>query len=137
RTACQARLCHSLARVAAKYQPVLRAGFVGTVERVRAATCRAHPPRPDNAALAARNGIETARGPIGARRLHRDRSVKLIFACVVSLCLLQPRQAIGYSVLAHESNVDALWDTHIRPLLLQKYPKASATQLQEARAYCY
>ncbi len=45
--------------------------------------------------------------------------------------------ADAYSVLAHESNVDALWASHIRPLLLARYPHTSADALLEARAYAY
>jgi hypothetical protein len=48
-----------------------------------------------------------------------------------------PRPASAYSVLAHESNIDALWTSHIRPLLREKYPRASAGDLDEARAYAY
>ena len=55
----------------------------------------------------------------------------------VAVLVLAPRGAGAYSVLAHESNIDALWDSHIRPLLLAKYPRTSATALLEARAYAY
>jgi hypothetical protein len=47
------------------------------------------------------------------------------------------RPANAYSVLAHESNIDALWASHIRPMLREKYPRASAADLNEARAYAY
>jgi hypothetical protein len=40
-------------------------------------------------------------------------------------------------VLAHESNIDALWDSHIRPVLLSKYPGTSAEALLVARAHAY
>jgi hypothetical protein len=59
-------------------------------------------------------------------------------ACLAVLVMvLAPRGAGAYSVLAHESNIDALWDSHIRPLLLAKYPGTSADRLREARAYAY
>jgi zinc dependent phospholipase C len=51
--------------------------------------------------------------------------------------LLLPRSAAGYSVLSHESSIDALWDSHIRPLLLAKYPGTTADALHDARAYAY
>jgi hypothetical protein len=58
--------------------------------------------------------------------------------CLVAVAMvLVPRGAAAYSVLAHESNIDALWDSHIRPVLLAKYPRASADALREARAYAY
>jgi Zinc dependent phospholipase C len=65
-------------------------------------------------------------------RLARAFAVLLIPAA-----LLAPRPADAYSVLAHESNIDALWASHIRPLLRQKYPRTSAADLEEARAYAY
>src|SRR4029077_16654623 len=45
--------------------------------------------------------------------------------------------ARAYSVLAHESNVDALWDTAIRPLLRHRFPRATPDELTAARAYAY
>jgi hypothetical protein len=63
--------------------------------------------------------------------------MKLVLAAVLSVLLAQAQPARAYSVLAHESSVDALWDSHIRPLLASKYPRATADQLRDARAYCY
>ena len=51
--------------------------------------------------------------------------------------LVSARPAGAYSVLAHESNIDALWAPQIRPLLLAKYPHTSSAALDEARAYAY
>lgn len=48
-----------------------------------------------------------------------------------------PRPAAAYSVLAHESNIDALWDARIRPLLLAMYPRTTPDALAAARAYAY
>ena len=64
---------------------------------------------------------------------------RMIAAAVVSLtlALLTPAPAEAYSVLAHESNIDALWDTGIRPLLHRRFPRASAADLTAARAYAY
>lgn len=57
---------------------------------------------------------------------------------VTVLCALSlPRRAEAYSVLAHEANVDALWDSTIAPLLLKRFPSASAEEIQAARAYAY
>jgi phosphatidylserine/phosphatidylglycerophosphate/cardiolipin synthase-like enzyme len=49
------------------------------------------------------------------------------------LCL--PRQAAAYSVLAHEANIDALWDPTIKTLLQARFLGATPEQLVEARAY--
>jgi hypothetical protein len=54
---------------------------------------------------------------------------------VVVLCL--PRPAAAYSVLAHEANIDALWDPTISTLLRARFPGATPEQLLEARAYAY
>lgn len=48
-----------------------------------------------------------------------------------------PVDGHAYSVLAHESNIDAQWDTGIRPLLVSRFPRASAADLANARAYAY
>jgi hypothetical protein len=56
---------------------------------------------------------------------------------VVTAMLLLPRDAAPYSVLAHESNIDILWESHIRPLLARRYPRATADDLRTARAYAY
>jgi hypothetical protein len=47
------------------------------------------------------------------------------------------RVCTGYSVLTHEQIVDLLWDEHIRPLLLKKYPDTTAEQLRQAHGYAY
>jgi Zinc dependent phospholipase C len=43
----------------------------------------------------------------------------------------------AYSVLTHEEIVDLLWTDEIRPLLLQRYPGLSETQITQAHAYAY
>jgi hypothetical protein len=52
------------------------------------------------------------------------------FLVAASLCS-------AYSALSHEAIVDSLWLSHIRPLLLKKYPQATPDELQEAHAYAY
>lgn len=56
----------------------------------------------------------------------------LVFA---GLCV--PRQATAYSVLAHEANIDALWDTTIKAMLQARFPEAAPGQLLDSRAYAY
>jgi hypothetical protein len=58
-------------------------------------------------------------------------------AVIIVAAVLAPRDARAYSVLAHQSNIDALWDAQIRPLLLAKYPRTSPDALLAARAYAY
>jgi len=43
----------------------------------------------------------------------------------------------GYSVLAHEAVVDALWDVNFKPMLLARFPNATPGQMKDAHAYAY
>lgn len=43
----------------------------------------------------------------------------------------------GYSILTHEAIIDAAWKDGIKPLLLERFPKASQEELLEAHAYVY
>jgi hypothetical protein len=65
------------------------------------------------------------------------RRSALVLVLVAAWLLIAARPAISYSVLAHESNIDALWDTQIRPLLLAKYPRTTNDAIRAARAYAY
>jgi hypothetical protein len=57
---------------------------------------------------------------------------------VVCLAVLgAARDAGAYSVLAHEANIDALWETSLRPLLARRYPRATRDELAQARAFAY
>src|SRR5262249_5452040 len=59
-------------------------------------------------------------------------------AVVVAVAIVGSAQPAGaYSVLAHESNIDAIWDAHIRPILAHRFPHATADELKEARAFAY
>jgi hypothetical protein len=49
--------------------------------------------------------------------------------------MVHPSQ--GYSVLAHEAIVDALWEVNFKPVLLARFPKATPEQLKEAHGYAY
>jgi hypothetical protein len=43
----------------------------------------------------------------------------------------------AYSVLTHEAVIDAAWSDAIQPLLLQRFPHATAEDLRLARSYAY
>jgi hypothetical protein len=60
-----------------------------------------------------------------------------VVAVMVAAGLFAPRPAAAYSVLAHEANIDALWDSAIAPMLRARFPAASREQIQEARGYAY
>jgi hypothetical protein len=63
------------------------------------------------------------------------RAVVLLPALVASISA--PRQAFAYSVLTHEANIDAVWDSTIKPAIRARFPRASEDDLTEARAYAY
>jgi hypothetical protein len=48
-----------------------------------------------------------------------------------------PARSAAYAVLAHEAIIDSAWDTSIRPLLLMRFPAATAEELKEAHGYAY
>jgi hypothetical protein len=60
---------------------------------------------------------------------------RFLCACVIATACVVP--ASSYSVLTHEEIIDLLWDSDFRPLLLQKFPHATADELKEAHAYAY
>jgi len=62
---------------------------------------------------------------------------RAIAAVVVVWAIGAAPPASAYSVLSHEANIDALWDGSIKPLLRQRFPRASADQIERARAFAY
>jgi Zinc dependent phospholipase C len=56
-----------------------------------------------------------------------------VLACVAG-CSLPGR---SYSVLTHEQIVDLAWQDQIRPLLLKRFPQATADDIKQAHAYAY
>jgi Zinc dependent phospholipase C len=63
------------------------------------------------------------------------RAFAIIMALVVSLGW--PSETAAYAVLAHEAIIDSVWDTNIRPLLLKRFPGATAEEIKEAHGYAY
>src|SRR5438046_2559743 len=63
------------------------------------------------------------------------RSVRT--AVVAAILLMSAVPARAYSVLAHEAAIDVVWDSAIRPLLLQRFPRSSPEDLMCARSYAY
>jgi len=66
-----------------------------------------------------------------------SKKTVLVGVLVLAAMLSAPRQAAAYSVLAHEANIDALWDSTIQPLLAKKFPGATREELKHARAFAY
>jgi hypothetical protein len=59
-----------------------------------------------------------------------------VVAALVVCGLSAPRPAAAYSVLAHEANIDALWDSTIAPMLVARFPGANR-EILVARGYAY
>src|ERR1700732_3030865 len=78
---------------------------------------------------------EGGMGRMGRREALSVRAFAIIMALV--LCLGWPNQTGAYAVLAHEAIIDSVWDTDIRPLLLKRFPDATAEELREAHGYAY
>src|SRR5215467_4188455 len=62
---------------------------------------------------------------------------RFFIALVCCVPMLFASRADAYSVLAHEANVDVMWDSAIVPVLKQRFPRATPDELAEARAYAY
>ena len=61
---------------------------------------------------------------------------KAMVLCIM-LLLIAPRPSAAYSVLAHEAIVDSAWEDAIKPLLLERFPRATPEELKTAHAYAY
>ena len=76
-----------------------------------------------------------------SKRLTQPRhsSTRRYSAVILLLvgALLLARPASAYSVLAHESMVDAAWDDVIAPMLRARFGAASPEAIKSARAYAY
>jgi hypothetical protein len=68
-------------------------------------------------------------------RLAPRTQIVLSFALILLLAF--PTSGDAYSVLSHEAIIDAVWATHIRPLLQKRFPKATQDDLRQAHAYAY
>ena len=60
-----------------------------------------------------------------------------VFTALGLLLLLWVPAAYSYSVLTHEAIIDSTWDSAIKPLLLKRFPAATADELTAAHAYAY
>ncbi|HXI91431.1 MAG TPA: zinc dependent phospholipase C family protein [Blastocatellia bacterium] len=67
--------------------------------------------------------------------LRMRRAAQIILALVLVCSVADVTQ--GYSVLTHEAIIDSMWDKDIKPLLLKRFPSASADELREAHAHAY
>ena len=63
--------------------------------------------------------------------------LRAVFVWILVCALIWPSPTRAYAVLAHEAIIDAVWETHIKPLLLSRFPGSTEEQLSEAQAYAY
>src|SRR5258708_1742773 len=63
--------------------------------------------------------------------------VRRIVICLIAILLALPSPVHAYAVLSHEAIIDAVWETHIKPLLVKKFPQATEEDLSLAQAYAY
>lgn len=68
-----------------------------------------------------------------------DGATKLILRRAIPLLILLSSAQVGqsYSVLTHQALVDTLWDSSIKPALLQRFPYATEDELRIAHGYTY
>src|ERR1051326_1368004 len=55
----------------------------------------------------------------------------------LQLAFLAPHAASAYSVLTHEAIIDSSWETTFKPILLKRFPTATADELRRAHAFAY
>src|SRR6202162_193278 len=72
---------------------------------------------------------------MGRRGTASVRTFVIVMTLVLPLGC--PTETEAYAVLAHEAIVDSAWDTNIRPLLLKRFPGATAEEIKEAHGYAY
>jgi hypothetical protein len=76
------------------------------------------------------------------RKLVATRRRPDLFRCAclfvaVLLFLTFPLQTFSYAILAHQAIIDVVWESHLKPILRQKYPHATEDELDSAEAYAY
>ena len=59
------------------------------------------------------------------------------FAVVVLILIVGSGTSHAYSVLTHEELIDLLWNDHLRPMIMARYPGLTEDQMREAHAYAY
>jgi hypothetical protein len=69
--------------------------------------------------------------------LGRSLAHSVIAGTLICAGLCVPRPAAAYSVLAHEANIDAMWDPTIKTMLHVRFPNATDDEIAAARAFAY
>lgn len=61
----------------------------------------------------------------------------IVLSCTLILFLAFLPSGDAYSVLSHEAIIDAVWATHVQPLLQKRFRNATQDELRQAHAYAY
>jgi len=70
--------------------------------------------------------------------MHRcAQGLKCATACLLALLLACTPRVQAYSVLSHQAIIDAVWETHLKKLLQDRFPEANEAELSGAQAYAY
>src|SRR5262250_375602 len=77
------------------------------------------------------------RVPRSRRICFHARLHATVLAFLLFFQLLLPPAGNAYAVLAHQALIDTVWETHLKPLLLARYPDATEQELSGAQAYAY
>ncbi len=89
------------------------------------------------------DGEAVQRIPVRARHTVRHIGMRSrvvsqrLLACLLVFLFAWPHPLMGYSVLSHETLIDAAWNTDIRLLLLKHFPNATHDELRQAHACAY
>jgi hypothetical protein len=75
------------------------------------------------------------RVPRAGGKIYFAKAVGLVG--VLGFLLGSPARISAYAVLAHEAIIDSLWNASIRPLLLKRFPNATAGEMKRAHAEAY
>jgi hypothetical protein len=59
------------------------------------------------------------------------------FLVLAFIILVNPLSSKAYSVLTHEAVIDASWESAIKPLLKEKFPMATDSEIRVAHSYAY
>jgi len=81
-----------------------------------------------------------AHSPRSQRPRIRKRALSWILTSwilPVVLLLAFPTSVGAYAVLSHEAIIDAVWSTHIVPLLEKRFPNPTPDELRQAHAFAY
>ena len=67
----------------------------------------------------------------------RNVALDIFLFLAIACCVFTSLSLDAYSVLTHKAIFDASWEMNIEPLLKQKYPAVTNSDLLVAHSYAY